>query len=69
MRLEKTLLKGGRNLELEQTFMRLVLVVVAFVYGITVISWGVFEEGKLDKVVALGYLYIVVSVISILHAY
>jgi two-component system sensor histidine kinase RpfC len=61
--------KKVRNLELEQTIMRLVLVVVAFAYGVTVISWGVFEEGQLDSVVALGYFYILVSAASILHVH
>jgi len=58
-----------RNLELEQAFMRLILVTVAVIYGVTVSSMEVFEEGVLDKVVVLGYVYLAVSFIGIVQVY
>ncbi len=62
-------LKKARNLELEQAFMRLILVVLAVAYGVTIVSMGVFEEHALDKVVTLGYFYIAVSCLSVLQVY
>jgi len=57
------------NLELEQTFLRLLLVLIGTVYGLVINYWGVFDEGYLTSVVALGYFYVIVSVVSILHVY
>ena len=70
MKLKELLsLKKDRNLELEQAFMRLILVVVAVTYGVTISSIDAFETDDLDKIVVLGYFYIVVSFVSVLHVY
>ena len=66
---KKLTLKKDRNLELEQAFMRLILVTVAVIYGVSIYSTGIFTEGVLDKVVVLGYCYILVSCIGILQVY
>ena len=63
------LLKVTGNAELEQTFMRLLLVVSGLVYGLVVSATGVFEEGYLDPIIKVGYIYTIVSVICILHVY
>lgn len=62
-------LKKDRNPELEQAYMRLVLVVIAVTYGVMISSMGVFQEGPIDKIVALGYFYVAVSCISVLQVY
>ncbi|MGB5474234.1 MAG: ATP-binding protein [Gammaproteobacteria bacterium] len=70
MRLKRLFsLKKDRNLELEQAFMRLILVVVAVAYGVTISTMDVFEKGVLDKIVVLGYFYIAVSCVSVLQVY
>ena len=57
------------NIELEQTLLRLILVLIGTIYGVTVSYLGVFPEGYLAPVVALGYFYVAMSAISILHVY
>jgi two-component system sensor histidine kinase RpfC len=59
----------ARNLELEQALMRLVLVTAALVYGLVVISRGVFDADEMRPVVYFGYLYVFISAFSILHVY
>ncbi|MGB5260866.1 MAG: hypothetical protein WBO34_10145, partial [Gammaproteobacteria bacterium] len=59
----------SRNLELEQTLMRLLLVTAALVYGLTLISWGVFDSSEMQPVVYFGYLYAFISAFSIFHVY
>ena len=63
------LLKVTGNAELEQTFMRLLLVVSGLVYGLVVSTTGIFEEGYLDPIIKVGYSYTAVSIICILHVY
>lgn len=58
-----------RNLELEQSMMRLVLVGAALIYGKTVVSWGTFDVSEMASVVHLGYLYLFLSAFSVLHVY
>ena len=58
-----------RNLELEQSMMRLVLVAVGLAYGIAVVSQDVLDTNAMAPVVALGYLYLFVAAFSILHIY
>ncbi len=57
------------NVELEQTLLRLLLVLIGTVYGIGINYWGVFDEGYLTPVVTLGYFYVIFSIVSILHVY
>ncbi|HYQ72048.1 MAG TPA: histidine kinase dimerization/phospho-acceptor domain-containing protein, partial [Gammaproteobacteria bacterium] len=63
------LLRVTKNAELEQTFMRLLLVVSGLIYGLVVSANGVFETGYLDPIIKVGYLYTGVSLIAILHVY
>ena len=65
----QALFGAGMNVELEQTLLRLLLVFVGTVYGLMINYWGVFDEGYLTSVVALGYFYVIFSVVSILHVY
>ncbi len=65
----RTLFGVGINIELEQTLLRLVLVLIGTAYGLTVSYLGVFEEGYLAPVVTLGYFYVAISAVSILHVY
>ena len=65
----RTLFGVSMNIELEQTLLRLVLVLIGTAYGLTVSYLGVFEEGFLAPVVALGYFYVAISAVSILHVY
>ena len=65
----QALLGGSMNVELEQTLLRLLLVLIGTAYGLVINYWGVFEEGYLSSVVALGYFYVIFSIISILHVY
>ena len=58
-----------RNLELEQSMMRLVLVTAGLVYGITMVSLGNLDANEMASVVYFGYLYLFVSAFSILHVY
>jgi two-component system sensor histidine kinase RpfC len=58
-----------RNLEFEQALMRLVLVTAALIYGLTVISRGVFYADEMRPVVYFGYLYVIISAFSIFHVY
>jgi two-component system sensor histidine kinase RpfC len=58
-----------RNLELEQTLMRLVLVTVGLVYGLTVISLAGLNAKEMLPVVYFGCLYTLISAFSILHVY
>jgi two-component system sensor histidine kinase RpfC len=57
------------NAELEQTFMRLLLVVSGLMYGIVVSTAGVFDEGYLDPIIKVGYFYTAFSIACILHVY
>jgi len=57
------------NVELEQTLLRLLLVLIGTVYGIGINYWGVFDEGYLTPVVTLGYFYVIFSMASIVHVY
>ena len=59
----------SRNVELEQTIMRLFLVTCGLIYGVKVASWGVFGDEYLTPVVMLGYLYVIFSLGSVLHVY
>jgi len=65
----QTLFGASMNIELEQTLLRLLLVLVGMTYGLVVNYWGVFGEGYLNSVVALGYFYVIFSIVSILHVY
>ncbi len=65
----RTLFGSGISIELEQTFLRLFLVLFGTAYGIAIAYRGVFEEGYLTPVVILGCVYVVFSVVSILHVY
>ena len=58
-----------RNLELEQSMMRLVLVGAALGYGKAVVSWGTLDASEMASVVRLGYLYLFLSACSVLHVY
>ncbi len=62
-------LKVTGNAELEQTFMRLLLVVCGLMYGLAVSATGVFSEGYLDPIIKVGYFYTVFSIVGILHVY
>ena len=57
------------NAELEQTFMRLLLVVSGLIYGLVVSATEVFEEGYLDPIIKVGYFYTAFSIVCILHVY
>ncbi len=65
----QALFGASMNVELEQTLLRLLLVIVGTAYGLVINYWGVFDEGYLTSVVALGYFYVIFSIISILHVY
>ena len=65
----RTLFGSGVSVELEQTFLRLFLVLFGMVYGVAVTYRGVFEEGYLTPVVILGCIYVIFSIASILHVY
>ena len=65
----RTLFGSGISIELEQTFLRLFLVLFGTAYGIAIAYRGVFEDGNLTPVVILGCVYVVFSVVSILHVY
>ena len=65
----KTLFGSGISIELEQTFLRLLLVLLGTAYGLVVAYKEVFEDGYLTPVVILGCFYVVFSVASILHVY
>ena len=65
----QALFGASMNIELEQTLLRLLLVLVGMTYGLVVNYWGVFGEGYLNSVVALGYFYVIFSIVSILHVY
>ena len=58
-----------KNVELEQTFMRLLLVVSGLIYGVVVSATEIFEAGYLDPIIKVGYFYTVVSIGCILHVY
>jgi len=58
-----------KNVELEQTFMRLLLVVSGLIYGVVVSAMEVFEAGYLDPIIKVGYFYTIVSIGCILHVY
>jgi two-component system sensor histidine kinase RpfC len=57
------------NAELEQTFMRLLLVACGQLYGLVISATGLFEEGYLDPIIKVGYFYTAFSVGCILHVY
>jgi len=57
------------SIELEQTFLRLFLVMFGMAYGIVVAYKEVFDEGYLTPVVILGGVYVIFSIASILHVY
>ena len=61
----RTLFGAGISVELEQAFLRLLLVSFGMAYGVIVAYRGVFETGYLTPVVVLGCLYVVFSVVSI----
>ncbi len=63
------ILRVTGNAELEQTFMRLLLVVSGLIYGLVVSATGVFEEGYLDPIIKVGYFYTAFSIVCILHVY
>jgi two-component system sensor histidine kinase RpfC len=65
----RTLFGSGISVELEQTFLRLLLVLLGMTYGLVVAYKGVFEEGYLTPVVILGCFYVIFSAASILHVY
>jgi len=65
----QALFGASMNIELEQTLLRLLLVLVGMTYGLVVNYLGVFDEGYLNSVVALGYFYVIFSIVSILHVY
>ena len=65
----RTLFGSGINVELEQTFLRLLLVLFGTAYGLAIAYKGVFEEGYLTPVVILGCFYVVFSMLSIVHVY
>jgi two-component system sensor histidine kinase RpfC len=58
-----------KNVELEQTGMRLLLVVSGLMYGLVVSATGVFDEGYLDPIIKVGYFYTAFSIVCILHVY
>ena len=66
---ERTLFGSSISVELEQAFLRLILVLFGMVYGIIVAYRGVFEDGYLTPVVILGGVYVIFSFVSILHVY
>ena len=57
------------RVELEQSVIRLFIVLGGLVYGIVVSASGVFEDGYLREVIIIGYGYAVVSAVSIAHVY
>lgn len=65
----QVLFGSSMNVELQQTLLRLLLVLIGMAYGLLVNYWGVFDEGYLTQVIALGYFYVIFSVVSILHVY
>ena len=66
---ERTLFSSGISVELEQTFLRLFLVLFGLTYGLAIAYGEVFEEGYLTPVVILGCVYVFFSVASIVHVY
>jgi two-component system sensor histidine kinase RpfC len=65
----QVLFGASSNVELEQTFLRLLLVFIGTVYGVTINYLGVLGDENLTPVVALGCFYVVFSAASILHVY
>ncbi len=65
----QALFGASMNVELEQTLLRLLLVLIGMTYGLVINYWGVFDDGYLTSVVALGYFYVIFSIVSILHVY
>ena len=65
----QVLFGASSNVELEQTFLRLLLVFIGTAYGLAIHFWGVFDNDYLAPVVALGYFYVIFSAGSILHVY
>ena len=55
----QVLLGASSNVELEQTFLRLLLGFIGTVYGVTINYLGVLGDAYLTPVVALGYFYVV----------
>jgi two-component system sensor histidine kinase RpfC len=62
-------LMGPRNIELEQAVMRLILVTSAVIYGTTIINIGEYRIKNSESIELLGYFYLLVSLVSILHVY
>jgi len=60
-RRQRFTLKKDRNLEFEQSVMRLVLVSAAVAYGFSVYLAGAFAAGALDRILALGSGYLVAA--------
>ena len=65
----QVLFGASSNVELEQTFLRLLLVFIGTAYGLTINYLGVLGDAYLTPVVALGYFYVIFSAASILHVY
>ena len=65
----QVLFGASSNVELEQTFLRLLLVFIGTAYGLAISYWGVFDDEYLTPVVTLGYFYVIFSAVSILHVY
>jgi two-component system sensor histidine kinase RpfC len=65
----RILRKGGGHVELEQSAMRLLLVLCGFVYTIFLASTNKLDAGFYDPVITLGMVYIVFSLLVILQTY
>ena len=64
-----TIKKTGRNVELEQAFMRVLLVVSGVFYALFLASESKIEGGFYNIVILIGYIYTIFSLLIILQVY
>jgi len=62
-------IRARDNTELEQTFIRLFLVVCGLIYGIALSATGMFAEGYPGPVIKLGCGYAAFSIVAIVHVF
>jgi len=60
---------NSRNIELEQSIMRVLLVVAGLAYGVVIVSKGLLDAEGMRPIVYFGCFYVLVSVLSVLHVY
>ncbi len=68
-RLGQSSLKKVRNLELEQSFMRLLLVCAGEIYTLFLAYAGKLEGDFYHPIVIIGFIYILFSLVVILQVY